>query len=73
MSAATGQKWVHTAAAVRQHDQCRDSDGMPDFPDPSTRPSGGSGVVLSDLGLGANCLIFQATQKPRQGILPGSK
>jgi hypothetical protein len=73
MSAATDQKKVHTDAAVLQHVQCLDSRGVPNFPDQSTGPSGGSAFVLNDLGIDPNSAIFEAIQKACQGIVPGSK
>jgi hypothetical protein len=53
--------------------QCMRSNGVPNFPDPITGPTGGQAINLTGLGIDPNSPIFQAANAACQKIVPGSK
>jgi hypothetical protein len=53
--------------------QCMRSHGVPNFPDPTTGPTGAQAINMTGLGIDLNSPTFQAANAACQKIVPGSK
>jgi hypothetical protein len=65
-SAAENAKGVEMSQCMRSH-------GVPDFPDPTTGPTGAQVINLTGLGIDPSSPAFQAAQQACQRLFPGSK
>jgi hypothetical protein len=61
------------SAAGLEFSQCMRSHGVPNFPDPSTGPTGGQAINLHGLDIDPSSPTYQSANAACQKIVPGSK
>lgn len=67
-----GQSAAQSANGLK-FSQCMRSHGVPNFPDPSTGPTGGQVINLHGSGIDPSSPAFQAAKEACQKTVPGSK